>query len=108
MRNNHWIMTFSIVAGICCVIFLDLAGSFSFTDLPLAVVIGLYSFLAVTKLSSSRTAFGLSVFLLCLMGLSYIPTGEGVMTERMGEWFYVCFFMGLIHRIVEEWRNKNV
>ena len=37
------------------------------------------------------------------MGLSYVKTGSGEVTERMGEWFYLFFLAGIIHYSKEAW-----
>jgi hypothetical protein len=51
----------------------------------------------------SKLSFVIAVFFLISMGLSYTKTGPGVITERMGEWFYLFFIFGLIQYAKEAW-----
>lgn len=78
------------------IVFADVAGTFSQSDLAFVLGLFFYFLFVFLQKSSSKTAFGFALFFLIWMGLSYVPTGAGVVTERMGEWFFLFFLLGLI------------
>jgi len=87
-----------VIAGIAL---LDLAGIFSFTDFPfLLALLLLFLFIFIQK-STSRVTFIVALYFLILMGLSYIPTSTSLITERLGEWFYLFFFISIIQYLME-------
>lgn len=86
---------------------MDLATTFSYSDLPFVLAFVMYILFVVIQRSSSRGTFIMVLYLLILMGLSYVKTGPGAITERFGEWFYLFFVFGLIQYIKEAWTNKT-
>jgi hypothetical protein len=110
MRKHKVGILFSIILlfvlfGIVCV---DLAGTFSYSDIPFVIVFLLYWTFTRIQRSTSFTTFIFILFLLCWMMLSYIPTGPGVITERIGEWFYLFFIFGLTQYIIESWKKFHI
>jgi hypothetical protein len=108
MQRNRWLIYLSlliipIIIGIYC---LDIIGNYSFSDTPFAIALVLYLIFTFIQRPSCKYAFGMSLLFLIVMGISYIPTGEGKMTERTGEWFYLFFVFGLIQYIREAWKEK--
>lgn len=88
------------VAILLTIIFLDIAGAFSHSDLPFLAVFLTFSL-------GRKGTFAFALFLLAWMGLSYIPTGAGAVTERIGEWFYLFFVFGLIQYGYEVFRLRK-
>ena len=89
------------------IVFLDLAGTFSFSDIPFIVVFVLYFIFRLIQNSPSKVSFVITIYFLMAMGLSYIKTGPGSITERMGEWFYLFFIVGLIQYLREIKKNEK-
>ena len=87
------------------IIFIDLVGTFFFSDVPFALVLALYLIFVLIQRAKSRTTFVFVLFFIIWMGLSYIPTGAGQTTERVGEWFYLFFVFGLIQYAIESWKK---
>jgi predicted membrane channel-forming protein YqfA (hemolysin III family) len=87
-------------------VFADLAGTFNFSDIPFAIVFLLYILFIIIQRTNSKAAFLVSLLFFILMGLSYIPTATGKITERLGEWFYLFFVFGLVQYTSESWRPK--
>lgn len=107
-KRNRFVVLFSLaliplVAGI---LFADLAGTFSYSDLPFVLAFAIYILFVVIQRSSGWSSFIMTLYLLILMGLSYVQTGSGAITERFGEWFYLFFVFGLIQYTKEAWTNK--
>lgn len=92
----HILLPLALLPIIFVVITLDLIGFFNYGDLPFLVGFTLYVLFVVTEHSGSRMTLCIALFLLLWMGLSYIPTGAGKVTERVGEWFYLFFVFGLV------------
>lgn len=84
-----YIISIGIIAT---VVFLDLAGTFSYSDIPFLALL-------LTFLMGRKITFSISLFLLAWTFLSYIPTGAGAVTERIGEWFFLFLICGLIQSI---------
>lgn len=96
-RDNRIIlMSLFIIPLIFGVVFVDLAGVFSFSDMPFAIAFILYILFVIIQHPKSNVSFTLALSLLIWMGLSYIPTGAGIVTERIGEWFYLFLVFGLV------------
>ncbi len=105
MKRTKALTTISLflIPLIIGVVFVDLSGTFSYSDLPFAIAFLLYITFVFLQRAKSRTAFIMSLFFLAWMGLSYVPTGASVLTERIGEWFYLFFVFGLIQYNKEVW-----
>lgn len=95
-----------IIPLIFGVMFADLAGTFSYSDMPFAAVFVLYTVFVIVQHMKSKATFNIALFLLIWMAFSYIPTGAGRTTERIGEWFYLFFIFGLIQYTREAWHTK--
>ena len=102
-----------LIIGSLCLIFiisgivlLDLAGTFSFSDLPFALVFSLFLLFMLVQKGTSKVPFVIALYFLITMGLSYIQTGTGQITERLGEWFYLVFLVGVIQYAKEAWSMK--
>lgn len=109
MKNRKYLLLFSyfLLFTIFGMLFLDLAGVFSYTDLPFLISFFLYFLFLVIQKATSKTSFVIAIFLLVYMGLSYIPTGAGRVTERIGEWFYLFLVVGLIQYTNEAWTQEE-
>lgn len=83
------------------IFFADLSGIFDYTDTPFGLAFLLYGVFIQIQREKSRITFVFALFFLILMGLSYVPTGAGKITERMGEWFYLFFVFGLVQYVRE-------
>jgi len=107
MKNNTFLLVFSymLLPLLFGVVFLDFAGIFGYSDFAFVCAFSLYILFFVIQKGTSRTSFILSLFFLIIMGLSYIPTGFGSLTERMGEWFYLFFVFGLLQYTKEAWHT---
>jgi len=103
MKRNRWLIYVSLLLLplVVGVILVDLAGTFSFSDAPFAIALALYTVFVLMQRAKSNSTFLITIFFLILMGLSYIPTGPGPVTERIGEWFYLFFLYGLIQYLWE-------
>jgi len=99
--------TLFFIPLIFAIVFADLAGVFSYTDMPFFLVFLLFIAYVITQKSTSKAAFLFSLFFLVWMWLSYIPTGAGKVTERIGEWFYLFFVFGLIQYGYEVYRLRK-
>ena len=108
MKPNKWLPVFSfmLIPLLFGVVFIDLAAIFSFSDLPFLFSVILYVLFFVIQRSSSRAPLFVSLYFLAVMGLSYITTGTGRTTERLGEWFYIFFLIGLGQYIKESWHHS--
>lgn len=108
MKRTKGLIVFSFLlfSSIFGIIFIDLAGVFSFSDIPFFLSIILITFFFVIQRFSSKMPFLLSLYFLIIMGLSYIISGVGYITERLGEWFYIYFLIGLIQYTVESHWEK--
>ena len=89
-----------IIAGI---VLLDLAGTFSFSDLPFVLVFSVFFVFMLIQSGKSKVSIVISLYFLITMGLSYIQTGTSVITERLGEWFYLFFLVGILEYLKEAW-----
>lgn len=109
MKRTRILTTISlcIIPLIFGVMFADLAGTFTYSDIPFAAVFVLYAVFVIVQLTKSKATFGIALFLLIWMTFSYIPTGAGRVTERIGEWFYLFFIFGLIQYTYEVYRLRK-
>lgn len=98
MKNRNKIIfpSLLLIPAMACVIYMDLAGTFGYTDLPFLLAFALYIVFVLIQQSQSRLTFVIAILLLIYTGLSYVPAGAAVLTERFGEWFYLYFVFGLI------------
>lgn len=86
----------------------DLAGFFNYTDLPFVIAFLFYFLFLYIQKGTSKISFGMALCFLIFMGLSYIPTGAGRITERMGEWLYLFLVAGLIQYTQEAWKSEKL
>ena len=100
--------SYALIPILFGLIFLDLSGVFNFSDIPFVTAFLLYMLFLMIQKGSSKLSFIMALFFLVFMGLSYIPTGPGRITERIGEWFYLFFVCGLIQYAKEAWQEKSV
>lgn len=89
------------------IIFVDVASTFGYSDVPFVLGFFVYLLFVFIQRSTSKQAFALSLFFLLWMGLSYVPTGPGMVTERIGEWFYLFFIFGIGQYSIESWNQKS-
>jgi len=73
-----------------------MGGGFNYSDIPFVFVLIFYVLYVFFQRAGSRMTFALALFFLVWMGLSYVPTGAGRVTERIGEWFYLFFLFAII------------
>lgn len=90
------LLSFALIPLTASIVFGDLAGAFSYSDLPFVIAFVLYGIFHISQKIRSKTTFAISLFFLIWMGFSYIPTGAGVVTERIGEWLFLFFVYGLV------------
>jgi hypothetical protein len=109
MKKSKKILLFSysLIFALAVVLAIDLAGMFSYSDAPFVIAFMLYGLFVVIQKVSSKMTFFIAVILLFYMGLSYIPTGSSVATERFGEWFFLSFAFGLAQYIKESWSERR-
>ena len=109
MKYNRMFITLSmfIIPLIFGIVFIDLAGTFSYSDFAFGLALLLYAIFLFIQRSTSRATFLLAIFFLIWMGLSYVPTGAGTVTERIGEWFYIFYVVGLIQYLKEVYESKG-
>ncbi len=100
------LLSLFLLAVLFCIVFADMGGAFNYSDIPFALVFVVYLLHVFWERTHGKMAFALALFFLFWMGLSYIPTGAGQITERMGEWFYLFFVLGVIQSSLEL-RRKN-
>jgi hypothetical protein len=93
------LFSFLIFFIIFLTIYSDFGGFFNYSDAPFMIVFFLYVLFLFIQKGTGKISFGIALFILVFMGLSYIPTGASFITERIGEWFYLFFSMGLIQSI---------
>jgi len=105
-RNKQRILfSFVILFLVFVIIFVDLSGFFNYSDMPFLIGFCFYFLFLFIQKATSKTSFIMTLFLLVYMGISYIPTGAGRITERIGEWFYLFFVAGLIQYTKEAWKK---
>ena len=102
------LFSLSLLFLVFVTIFVDLTGFFSYSDVPFIIVFSLYFLFLFIQKGTSKVSFVMALFLLVYMGISYIPTGAGRITERIGEWFYLFFIVGLIQYMKEAWMQPHV
>ncbi len=78
------------------IFFLDVKHFFSFSDVAFIVAICTYVFFINLERYSSKFTFILTIYFVLIMGVSYLQNGFDTITERIGEWFYIFFAIGLI------------
>ncbi len=89
---------------------LDMLYLFGNHDNPFIISAMLYIFLVMYKKISSKATFFFVLFFLFFMGASYIYRGPFRTTERIGEWFYIFFLIGMIQYAYESfflYKNKK-
>ncbi len=106
-RSGLIFFSLFLLLAIPAVVFMDIAGTFSFTDRAFLFGFSVYALFVLIQKTGSRASFGISFTLLFWMGLSYIPTGASIVTERIGEWFFLFFLFGLIQYTKEVWFLKT-
>jgi 2-polyprenyl-3-methyl-5-hydroxy-6-metoxy-1,4-benzoquinol methylase len=109
MKFNKTLIFFSwtLIPFFLGILFLDLAGSFSYSDWAFGLGFGIYSVIVLIQNASSEVTFTIALLLVLFMGLSYVPTGASVITERLGEWFYLFFVFGLLQSLKHELFNHS-
>jgi len=100
-RNYSILFSFLLFLMVFLTIFIDFAGFFNYSDVPFLIGFSLYFLFLFIQKGTGKPSFGITLFLLVFMGLSYIPTGAGRITERIGEWFYLFFLVGIIQYMRE-------
>ena len=100
-RQSIILFSFLLIPVMFGLLFLDLAGIFMHSDFPFLLMFVIYGMYIIIQRSSSRTSFMMALYLLIIMGLSYIKTGPVIITERLGEWFYIFFIFGLLQNAFE-------
>lgn len=106
--KRHFLIHFSFLLALTaiCIVLLDMAGFNGYSDLLLATGIGLYFLFSCVQRATYRLTFLIASILSIYCLLSYIPTGPGPMTERIGEWLYVILLLGIIQRIYSHLINR--
>jgi len=107
-HNIPVLISYVCVTVVCSIVFADLAGIFGFSDFAFLFGLLFWCIALLLQKGKSRASFVVSLFLLFFMGLSYIPTGAGPITERIGEWFYLFFVCGLVQYTKEAWYKTSV
>ncbi len=109
MKRNKVLILISlcIIPLIYCVVFADLGGTFAHGDIPFVIALLFYTMFVRIQNTQSKTTFTLTLFFLVWMGLSWVPTGAGIVTERIGEWFYLFFVIGLIQYMKESFQASH-
>ncbi len=99
-----------LIIGSLCLIFimagivlLDLAGTFSYSDISFGLAFLIFFVFMIIQKGTSKVSFVIALYFLITMGLSYIQTGTSVITERLGEWFYLFFLVGILEYLKEAW-----
>lgn len=102
MKINRFLIIGSLfcIFLIFCIVFIDLAGVFNYSDLPFVLSMLLYIVFFLIQKASGKTLFVLALYFLIIMGLSYIKTGPSLISERLGEWFYIFFLAGIMQSSV--------
>lgn len=105
MKNRNKIIfpSLFLVPLVAGIIFLDLAGTFNYSDLPFLFAFVIYFVFVFIQRVQSKATFSVALLLLIYMGLSYIPAGPSRVTERFGEWFFLFFVYGLIQYVKDIW-----
>jgi hypothetical protein len=98
---NSILFSFFIIFLIFAVVYADVGGWFGFADVSFAIVLFLYVLYVYIQNTKSSTTFAFSLFFLVWMGLSYAPTGAGIVTERIGEWFYIFFLLACVQSVID-------
>jgi hypothetical protein len=109
MKKNSWLTPVSLLLlpAALGIVIADVAGLFAFSDMPFALAFVLYGLFVITQKTKSNITVRLMLFFLVWMGFSYVPTGAGKITERIGEWFYLLFVFGLIQYAREAWKSAK-
>jgi len=109
MKNKNKLIfpSLFLMPIMACVLFVDLAGTFNYGDISFAIVFALYIIFIAIQHAKSKTTFVIAFLFLIWMGLSYLPTGAGQVTERFGEWFYLFFLFGIVQYTYEVLRRKQ-
>lgn len=106
-RSKYILFSFFVLLMVFLTIIADFAGFFNYSDVPFVIAFLFYFLFLFIQKGTSKISFGIVLCFLVFMGLSYIPTGAGRITERMGEWFYLFFVVGLIQYVKEAWCGQN-
>lgn len=94
--NSLFMVSICALLSAFGILFLDVASIFKYSDLPFFLACVLYIVFIISNRSSSKLTFYIVLFLVCFMGISYLQNGFDTMTERIGEWFYLTFVIGLV------------
>jgi len=110
MERNKQRILFSLILLflVFVILFVDLTGFFNYSDVPFLIGFSLYFLFLFIQKVTGKVSFVMALFLLLYMGISYIPTGAGRITERIGEWFYLFFVAGLIQYTKEAWTKPHI
>ncbi|MBU2544293.1 hypothetical protein KJ618_02385 [Patescibacteria group bacterium] len=106
MKRNKFIILFSYFLFLVMVgvVFADLGSAFSFSDLPFVLVFSVFFVFMIIQRGTSKIVFVSASYFLITMGLSYVRTGSSVITERLGEWFYLFFLVGILQYTKEAFK----
>lgn len=107
-RSKYILWSFFVLLMVFLTIVADFAGLFNYSDLPFAIAFLFYFLFLFLQKGTSKVSFSMALCFLVFMGLSYIPTGAGRITERMGEWLYLFFVAGLIQYAKEAWKSEKL
>lgn len=89
------ILSVFIVILLITVFGADLFYAFGNYDTPFVLAILFYLLYIWIQRSASRLTFTIVLFLIIGMGFSYMFRGPDRLTERIGQWFYLFFVLGL-------------
>lgn len=101
------IVSLCLIPVIAGIVVLDLAGTFSFSDVPFGLAFLTFIVFVIIQKGTSKLPFVGALYFLITMGLSYVQTAASATTERLGEWFYLFFLLGILTYTKEAWSTKN-
>lgn len=103
-KQRIWYGAILVIAALIAI---DVTEAFTFSDVPFLIGFVIYT-IAVRKAHADfRWSFGITCLLLLLAWCFYIPTGAGIVTERLAVWFYLFFLYGLIQYWIRVWKAGN-
>jgi hypothetical protein len=101
-RNNYFIVfTVVTVLFLAAIFSADLLYKFGNYDTPFILAFVSYILYLIVTKSTSRKTFIIVLFLIICMGCCYMLTGPSRLTERIGQWFYHFFVLGMIQYVRE-------
>ncbi len=86
---------FTVVAVAAFV--LDLMYKFGNHDTPFIISLISTVLVLYIRKASYKYVFGLALAIVSCMGMAFVFFGSLRLTERLGEWFFLLFVLGLIH-----------